>query len=37
MSGADPCATEENSTGVPMVSAAAVFHARSFAAMCPWS
>jgi hypothetical protein len=32
-----PCATEANRIGVPMVSAAAAFCARSFVAMWPWS
>src|SRR2546422_9189308 len=37
MSSAAPWPTEENSTGVPMVSAAARLGASSFAATCPWS
>src|SRR5437899_1492571 len=37
MSCALPCATEENRIGLPIVSAAVAFGARSFAAMCPWS
>ena len=37
MSCALPCATEENRIGLPMVSAAVAFGARSFAAMWPWS
>src|SRR6266498_2302637 len=37
MSSALPCATDENSTGVPMVSAAVPAKACVFAMMCPWS
>src|SRR6266849_3231965 len=36
-SSALPCATEENSTGVPSVSAAVPEKACVFAMMCPWS
>src|SRR6185295_15859458 len=36
ISSAEPCATDENSTGVPIVSAAAPLGASNFAATCPW-